>query len=261
MVSLMRRPVVVGNWKMNGSGQIALGICSDLVASADLVQLIDVILCPPATLLTLVTEQLDGTKMQTGAQDVDKNSPGAHTGQISAELVKDSGASFVILGHSERRADQSESNELVAAKVATALSRGLTPIICVGETRQQRDQGNTETVVAGQLDAILEVNGIDAFKYSIVAYEPVWAIGTGLTATPEQAQAVHRFIRHRLSIHNNAVSKQCRLLYGGSMKPDNAAALMAQPDIDGGLIGGASLKSRDFLSICTTASHSAADRN
>ena len=257
----MRQPVVAGNWKMNGSRPMALGLCGDLSASAEQLVDIDVVLCPPSTLLATVADQLSDTGIKTGAQDIDANPPGAHTGQISAELVKDAGAKYVILGHSERRTDQGESNTLVATKTATALAHDLIPIICVGETQAQRDQDETETVIAEQMDAVLAQCGIEGIAKSIIAYEPVWAIGTGLTATPEQAQAVHQFIRHRLSDHDSSVASQCRILYGGSMKPDNAAALMAQSDIDGGLIGGASLKSQDFLNICTAASHSAADRN
>jgi triosephosphate isomerase len=168
-------------------------------------------------------------------------------------MVKEAGATHAILGHSERRTDQGESNELIAQKVATAIEHGITPILCVGETQAERESHQTENVVDAQIQAVIALNGIAAMNHCILAYEPVWAIGTGLTASPEQAQSVHAFIRGQLAKLDSEVAAKCRILYGGSMKPENAAELMAQPDIDGGLIGGASLKSQDFLAICKAA--------
>jgi len=243
---------------MNGSRAMAREICRDLVAALASVDNLEIILCPPATLLATVSSETSGTTIKIAAQDIDHHAAGAHTGQISAEMALEAGASHTIVGHSERRTDQGESDQLIAKKVDSAIAHGLTPIICVGETRSQREAGQTEEVVDTQIQAVIADNGIEAIARSIIAYEPVWAIGTGLTATPEQAQTVHLFIRNQLAKLDSEVAAQCRILYGGSMKPENAAQLMAQPDIDGGLIGGASLKSQDFLAICKAAANAVA---
>ena len=253
----MRRPLVAGNWKMNGSQAMALGLSRDLVAGSGELGNVDILLCPPATLLSRVSEAVAGSEIATGGQDIDEHESGAFTGQVSAEMVLDAGGRFTILGHSERRTLYGETDDRIAAKVSAAMAKGLTPILCVGETRDEREGNQTESVVLRQLDAVLEHCGIEVFDTGVIAYEPVWAIGTGLTATPEQAQEVHALIRGRLAPRNDEIANQCRILYGGSMKPQNAPELIAQPDIDGGLIGGASLDSNDFLAICRAAADSA----
>jgi triosephosphate isomerase len=198
-------------------------------------------------------QSLQGSAIKWGGQDVSVQESGAYTGEISGAMLADFGCHFVIIGHSERRAYHGESDSLVAEKFVAARKAGIVPILCVGETLEEREQGITEQVVARQLDAVIEHCGIDQVGEGVIAYEPVWAIGTGKTASPEQAQEVHAFIRSRLAANNPAVADAVRLLYGGSMNPKNAADLMAQADIDGGLIGGASLKPADFLAVCSAA--------
>jgi triosephosphate isomerase len=200
-----------------------------------------------------VQQQLAGTAVAWGGQDLSTESAGAFTGEISAAMLKDFSCAYVIVGHSERRSYHAESDELVAKKFAVARAAGMVPILCVGETLEERENGTTEQVVARQLDAVIELVGVDALADGVVAYEPVWAIGTGKTASPEQAQDVHAFIRSRVAAKSADVAEGLRILYGGSMKPDNAKELMGKPDIDGGLIGGAALKAADFLGICTAA--------
>jgi len=238
---------------MNGSREMAAELCSGIATGMGDVGDVDVLVCPPFILMADVAKSLQGSKVAWGGQDMDMNDGGAFTGQTSAAMLNDFGCQYVILGHSERRQFYGETDESVADKTAKALDAGLTPIVCVGETQQERESGVTETVVARQLKAVLAKVGIAAFAKSVIAYEPVWAIGTGLTATPEQAQEVHAFIRGILVAEDGAVAEQCKILYGGSMKPDNAAELIANPDIDGGLIGGASLAAADFLGICKAA--------
>ncbi|MEO1750645.1 triose-phosphate isomerase [Thiofaba sp. EF100] len=246
----MRRPIVVGNWKMNGRRASV----DHLIAGLRAVGGVDVAVCPPAIFIRQVVEGLGGKGIGVGAQDVSLyEQDGAYTGEVSASMLSDAGCSYVIVGHSERRALCGETDEDVARKFANALRAGLCPILCVGETLEEREQGVTESVVARQLDAVLGVSGVAAFERALIAYEPVWAIGTGRTATPEQAQQVHAFIRARLAAHDAGVASRARIQYGGSMKPENAAELMAMPDIDGGLIGGASLKAEDFMAICAAA--------
>ena len=249
----MRTPLVAGNWKMNGdqamTEQLCKGIVDGLVGSTN----VDVLLCPPYTLIGLASTLTIDSSIEVGAQDMDINQNGAFTGQISASMLQDSGCSHVILGHSERRAIYGESDELVAEKVKVAIENGLTAILCVGETQSERETGVTEEVVSRQIKAVMDLIGIASFENIVIAYEPVWAIGTGLTASPEQAQEVHKHIRSLLSAEDKAIAEQCRILYGGSMKPGNAAELIAKPDIDGGLIGGAALKAEDFLGICNAA--------
>lgn len=250
----MRKPIVVGNWKMNGRragvDQLIAGL-RDAAAGLDQV---DIAVCPPFLFIRQAVEGLIGGAVQVGAQDVSLHEQdGAYTGDVSAAMLVDAGCAFVIVGHSERRAIHGESDEQVARKFVNAQRAGLCPILCVGETLEQREQGVTESVVAHQLDVVLAQAGVKAFESALIAYEPVWAIGTGRTATPQQAQDVHAFIRARLAAHDAAVASRVRIQYGGSMKPDNAAELMAMPDIDGGLIGGASLKVEDFMTICRAA--------
>ena len=216
----------------------------------------EVAVCPPYVLIPAAVAALRETAIGVGAQDLDANSDGAFTGQISAAMLADGGCRYVIVGHSERRALYHEDDELVARKTVAALAGGLRPIVCVGETLAEREAGVTEAVVGRQLDAVLSLSAdgdnADAFADAVIAYEPVWAIGTGVTATPKQAQAVHAYLRNRLA-ERAAKLAQCRIIYGGSMKPDNAAELLGEADIDGGLIGGASLNADDFIAICRAA--------
>jgi triosephosphate isomerase len=249
----VRRILIAGNWKMNGDRAMARSLCAGIVEGANDRSDVDVLLCPPYPLLTVVEDAINGSPCKLGAQDMDTNDNGAFTGQVSGAMLKDSGCDFVILGHSERRTLYGEDDQLVAAKVKSAVDQGLTAILCIGESRQERESGVTDEVVSRQVQAVIDAVGIDAFENIVIAYEPVWAIGTGLTATPEQAQQVHHNIRQQLAANNANIAENCRILYGGSMKPGNAAELLAKDDIDGGLIGGASLKAEDFLGICRAA--------
>ncbi|WP_424947754.1 triose-phosphate isomerase [Candidatus Spongiihabitans sp.] len=246
----MRTPLIAGNWKMNGDQAMAQALCREITAGAQTLSGVEVLLCPPFTLLPVVESAIAGSACQLGAQDMDINENGAFTGQISAAMLKDCGCQYVILGHSERRSIYGESDLLVAQKVAAAVAGGLTAILCVGESQAERASAITEQVIERQVQAVIDIVGISSFNHIVIAYEPVWAIGSGLTATPQQAQQVHDFIRRRLARDDAAVAAACRILYGGSMKPDNAGDLLAQADIDGGLIGGAALKAQDFLKIC-----------
>lgn len=249
----MRQPLVAGNWKMNGSLESIGPLLAGIKAGMGDVKRAAVAVCAPAIYLPAVQQQLQGSPVGWGAQDVSAESSGAYTGEIATSMLKDFGCTYVIVGHSERRAYHGESDQLVARKFAAARAAGLVPILCVGETLAERGQGITESVVARQLDAVIDLEGAAALADGVVAYEPVWAIGTGETATPEQAQDVHAFIRNRVAGHDAGVAAGLRILYGGSMKPGNARELIAKPDIDGGLIGGASLDAADFLGICTAA--------
>jgi triosephosphate isomerase len=249
----MRRPLVAGNWKMNGEKAGSTALLEGILAGMGEVKNAEVAVCPPFILVPLAAEKLSGSAVAVGGQNLSVHDSGAYTGEISGPMLRDAGCHYVIVGHSERRSYYGENDALVAEKFSAARRHGLVPILCVGETLEEREAGDTEDVVARQLDAVIAIDGIAAFSDAVIAYEPVWAIGTGKTATQEQAQDVHRFIRDRLASHDATVAEQCRILYGGSMKPDNAAELIAQPDIDGGLIGGASLKAADFLAICAAA--------
>lgn len=248
----MRTPIVAGNWKMNGSKasieQLLAELKSGLAADRA-----SVVVCAPFPYLGMVAEHLSGTSIQWGAQNASEYGAGAYTGEVSVSMLVEFGCSHVILGHSERRALFGESSEQVAEKFCTVLEAGLTPILCVGETLEQREAGQTLEVVSQQLLAVVEMAGIDAFSKAVLAYEPVWAIGTGLTATPEQAQEVHQALRGTLEEQSAPVAAAISILYGGSVKADNAGILFGCPDIDGGLIGGASLKSEEFLAICQAA--------
>ncbi|MGB5439108.1 MAG: triose-phosphate isomerase [Gammaproteobacteria bacterium] len=245
----MRKPLVAGNWKMNGSLDSIKALVEGVKAGMASVTSAEMAMCPPFVYIPQVAAMLQGSPISLGAQDVNDQESGAHTGEIAANMLTDIGCHYVIVGHSERRAIYGESDAFTASKFAAARKVGLVPILCVGETLEQREQGITEQVVARQLDAVIELEGIAAMADAVIAYEPVWAIGTGKTASPEQAQAVHAFIRNKLAALDNAVAAGVRILYGGSMNPANAAELLAMNDIDGGLIGGASLKPADFLAI------------
>ncbi|HHQ41212.1 MAG TPA: triose-phosphate isomerase [Chromatiales bacterium] len=250
----MRRPLVAGNWKMNGSRERVRALVDGIQAGIGSVERAEVAVCPPFVYIPQVAEQLAGSPIALGAQNVcDHAEEGAYTGEIAGSMLAELGCRYVIVGHSERRNLYGESDELVARRFAAARKAGLVPILCVGELLEERERGVTEAVVARQLDAVLELEGVEAFREAVIAYEPVWAIGTGHTATPEQAQEVHAFIRARLAERDAGVAEVARILYGGSVKGSNAADLFAQPDIDGGLIGGASLKADEFLTICRAA--------
>ncbi len=249
----MRQPLVAGNWKMNGSRASIAELLGGLKAGIGQVTAAEVAVCAPAVYIADVQSQLDGTSIKWGGQDVSVYESGAYTGEIAGSMLADFGCHFVIIGHSERRAYHGETDEVVAQKFTAARAAGLVPILCVGETLEEREQGITEEVVGRQLDAVIKHCGIAMVGEGVIAYEPVWAIGTGKTATPEMAQAVHAFIRGRLASNDQAVADVVRVLYGGSMNPKNAAELVAQADIDGGLIGGASLKPDDFLAVCSAA--------
>ncbi len=249
----MRQPLVAGNWKLNGSRERIQSLLDGIKAGIGEVNDAAVAVCPPFVYLDEVKRQLDGTRIGLGAQDVCEQDEGAFTGEVSAPMLKEVGCKYVIVGHSERRNLYGESDDFTARKFASVRRQGLIPILCVGELLIEREQGITEQVVARQLDAVIELEGVEALADAVVAYEPVWAIGTGKTATPEQAQDVHAFIRQRVAQESQSVADGLRILYGGSVKANNAAELFAQPDIDGGLIGGASLSADEFLAICKAA--------
>ena len=244
-----RRKLVVGNWKMNGSRSANAQLLSGVLEARPFS--CDVAVCVPYPYLPETAVSLSGSELRWGAQDCSAHESGAYTGEVSVAMLAEFGCRYVIVGHSERRAMHGETDALVAEKARAALAHGITPIVCVGETRAQREAGETDAVVKRQLSAVIHTLGHCAGEV-VVAYEPVWAIGTGLTATPEQAQAVHALLRAQLRAATPRADAML-LLYGGSMKPDNAGALLAQPDIDGGLIGGASLKAAEFTAICRSA--------
>ena len=248
----MRQAMVAGNWKMNGSSdsvsELVAGIKAGLGESAA-----EVVCCPPFVYVPAVVEASAGSAIKVGAQNMCDQDSGAFTGEVAGPMVKDVGCEYVIIGHSERRTLYGESDEVCAAKYSAALKSGLKPIFCIGETLEERESGVTNDVIARQLDAILNTEGVASLADAVIAYEPVWAIGTGKTATPEMAQEVHAFIRGKIAGLDADIAEGLRILYGGSMKPGNAAELIAQADIDGGLIGGASLKAEDFLGIIGAA--------
>jgi triosephosphate isomerase len=244
-----RPKLVVGNWKMNGSVAANAALLGALKAAP--LGSVEVSVCVPAPYLRDVATQLEGCAIAWGGQDCSSHEAGAFTGEVSAAMLAELGCRHVIVGHSERRALHGESDRLVAEKAQAALGHDLMPIVCVGETLAEREAGTTETVVARQLGAVTDLLGARVDRI-VFAYEPVWAIGTGKTATPAEAQAVHAFLRRGLA-DAGVASRAVRILYGGSVKPDNAAELFAQADIDGGLIGGASLKAADFIAICRAA--------
>lgn len=246
----MRRMLVVGNWKMHGSRASVDDLLGGLVnQSVD--PSVELAVCPTYAHLQQALDLCAGSSLAVGAQDCSKNTDGAYTGEVSAGMLADLGCQWVILGHSERRQYHGESDSLVAEKLAVAVTAGLRPIVCVGETQEQRESGDAEAVVAAQVQGALAGQG--NLSELVVAYEPVWAIGTGLTATPEQAQQMHAFIRGQLAALKGLDAQSTRLLYGGSVKPGNAGELFSQPDIDGALVGGASLLVEDFAAIATAA--------
>ncbi len=246
----MRQTLVAGNWKLNGSLESIKQLVAGIIAGAGDTGNTRIAVCPPFVYIPMVSNLLADSKVAVGSQDISDQESGAYTGEVSGPMLKDFNCTYAIVGHSERRALYCEDDAFTARKFAAARKAGLTPILCVGETLEEREQGITEDVVARQLDAVIELEGVGALADAVIAYEPVWAIGTGKTASPQQAQDVHAFIRGKLAGLDQAVADKVQILYGGSVKGSNAEELFAMEDIDGGLIGGASLDAGDFLTIC-----------
>lgn len=246
----MRKQLVAGNWKMNGRLAFNAGLLESLRAR---VAVEGVIICPPAPYLAQVQALLAGSPIRWGAQNLSQHKMGAFTGEVSAAMLNDFGCSYVIVGHSERRSLYGESDEVVAEKAATAISARLIPIVCFGETLEERESGCTQSVIERQFSAVARKIGVDGLAASVIAYEPVWAIGTGRTASPEQAQEIHASIRAQAANLDVEIAAQMQILYGGSVKASNAVEIFSMPDVDGGLIGGAALVADDFLAICDAA--------
>jgi triosephosphate isomerase (TIM) len=249
----MRARLVAGNWKMQGSLVANRQLLDALKAGLKPAEGVSYAVCAPFPYLPQVAAVLSGSLVAWGAQNISEHDAGAYTGEVSGAMLKEFGCRYAIVGHSERRSLYGEDDRKVAAKFVAARRAGLTPILCLGETLEQRERGETESVVERQLDAVLAAAGAAALADATLAYEPVWAIGTGRTATPEQAQSVHSFIRALVARRNRAVAERLTIMYGGSVKSGNARELFAMPDIDGGLIGGASLVADDFIAICAAA--------
>jgi triosephosphate isomerase len=247
-----RRPLVAANWKMNGTLASVRALVRDVAGGAEKLSA-ELVLCAPFPYLEEMQRALEGTNLTLGAQNLSEHESGAYTGEVSAAMLNDYNCRFVIVGHSERRSLYGETDAVVSRKFRRAVGAGLIPILCVGERLEEREDGRTDEVVARQLDAVLKENGIEPFAKAVIAYEPVWAIGTGRTATPEQAQEVHAFIRLQLARHDDGIADALRILYGGSVKAGNARDLFSQADVDGGLVGGASLDAKEFLAICQAA--------
>ncbi|MFW6093713.1 MAG: triose-phosphate isomerase [Pseudomonadota bacterium] len=252
----MRAPLIAGNWKMHGDSAFVAEYGTRL-AAAGIPPAVEVLVFPPIPYLRPLANALGGGAVGLGVQNVHAEAEGAFTGEVAAEMARDLGAAWALVGHSERRTLFGETDEAVALKVQACLRAGLTPVLCVGETLAERDAGSAEAVVARQIQAVAQAVGPDGLAAAVVAYEPVWAIGTGRTATPEQAQDMHRVIRERFAAAcGDDAAAGARILYGGSVKADNAAALLAQPDIDGALVGGASLQAAEFARIAGAAATS-----
>ncbi|MDX5630438.1 MULTISPECIES: triose-phosphate isomerase [unclassified Brenneria] len=249
----MRHPLVMGNWKLNGSTDMVNSLIAGLRKELSDVDGCGIAIAPPAIYLDMANHLLAGSRIALGAQNVDVNLSGAFTGETSAAMLKDVGAKYIIIGHSERRTYHKESDEFIAKKFGVLKEAGLIPVLCIGETEAENEAGQTEAVCARQLDAVLNTLGAKAFENAVIAYEPIWAIGTGKSATPAQAQAVHKFIRDHIAKQDKAVAEQVTIQYGGSVNAGNAAELFTQPDIDGALVGGASLKADAFAVIVKAA--------
>jgi triosephosphate isomerase len=249
----MRIKFVAGNWKMNGTLAANQDLLRKLMPDFARIAGVKCAICVPFPYLAQVQQLLSGSGLAWGAQNISQFDAGAYTGEVSGAMLVDFGCRYAIVGHSERRTLFGESSEIVSQKYAAALKAGLTPILCVGETLRERESGTTETVIAAQLDAVTTQCGVQSLAHAVIAYEPVWAIGTGKTASPEQAQAVHAYIRARIGREDAAIAERVQVLYGGSVKASNAAQLFAMKDIDGGLIGGASLDAQEFAAICQAA--------
>ncbi len=249
----MRQIMIAGNWKMNGSTSSVKELIAGIKAGMASVNKAAVVVCPPALYIAQVMAAIAGSKIKCGSQNICDQDKGAFTGELAGSMLKDLGCEYAIIGHSERRSLYGESDALIAQRFATARRNGIKPIFCIGETLAEREKGVTNEVCNRQIDAVIKLEGVTALADGVIAYEPIWAIGTGKTASPEQAQAVHAFIREKIAKLDAQVAAGLQILYGGSMNAANAAELLAQPDIDGGLIGGASLKAEDFLTICRAA--------
>ena len=249
----MRRTLIAGNWKLNGSKDSITSLVNELSVGTVSLSNVDTAVCSPYIYMPLVESLLESSRISLGAQDVSMHDSGAYTGEVAAKMLKEFSCQYCLVGHSERRALHGETDAVVVSKFKALKAEGITPVLCVGESLEQRDQGITMSVVEKQVMAVIDECGIDAVDGSVIAYEPVWAIGTGRTASPEQAQEVHAGIRALLERFNKDIAAKTQILYGGSMNPANASALLAMQDIDGGLIGGASLKADDFLAICQAA--------
>lgn len=245
----MRQTLVAGNWKMNGSRESVAALLDGIKAGVAEVNNAEIAVCAPSVFISQVQESLAGSAVAWGGQDVSVQDSGAYTGETAGSMLADFDCKYVIIGHSERRTYHGETDQTVAEKFTAARKVGLIPLFCIGETLEERESGVTNDVVARQIDAVIAHCGVDMLGEGVIAYEPVWAIGTGKVATPDQAQDVHAFIRGRVAESNADVAEKIKILYGGSMNPTNAAELLAKPDIDGGLIGGASLKADDLLAI------------
>ena len=244
----MRRSLVVGNWKMNGTLASAQLLAKGIIEGLGSVDA-DIAVCVPYVYLPAISELVNGTALGLGSQNIADKASGAYTGEVSASMLKEFNTQYALVGHSERRSYYGDTDASVAARYVEAQEQGITPILCVGETLEEREQDQTFAVINEQLDAVIELAGIESFSKAVIAYEPVWAIGTGKTASDEQAQEVHYYIRQYIAAKDQAIAEKVQILYGGSAKPDNAKGLFAQPDIDGGLIGGASLEAESFLSV------------
>lgn len=249
----MRRKLVAGNWKMHGSLVANTALLDSLTQLHRPVDNVEMAVCVPFPYLAQVAQQLRATGIAWGAQDVSEHDSGAYTGEVSGPMLAEFGCKYVLVGHSERRVLHGETDRQIAGKFAAVQRAGMIPVLCVGETLEQRDNAATDAVLRRQLEAVLDANGVAAFKDSVLAYEPVWAIGTGRTASPEQVQAVHRHLRGLVGARAPGVALELTIVYGGSVKPGNAADLFAMPDVDGGLIGGASLVAQDFAAIGAAA--------
>lgn len=251
----MRKPLIVGNWKMNGDAETLGTLFEEISAGVADSTREDVVVCPPFVFLERICQAVrKGSAVKIGAQDVSEHAKGAYTAEVSAAMLREFGCEFVIVGHSERRQHHGETGALIARKAAAAISCGLVPVACVGETLAQRESGMTRQVINAQVEEIAAGVGPELLDRVEFAYEPVWAIGTGKVATGEQAQEVHEWMRATISAYNSEVAAGCRILYGGSVTGENAASLLDLPDIDGCLVGGASLRAGDFLEICQAAS-------
>lgn len=250
---MARRPLVMGNWKLNGSKAFTKELIAGLKAELAGVDGCDVAIAPPVMYLAEAEAALAGSQIALGSQNVDVNVQGAFTGDISTAMLKDFGAKYIIIGHSERRTYHKESDEFVAKKFGALKEAGLVPVLCIGESEAENEAGKTQEVCARQIDAVINALGVEAFNGAVIAYEPIWAIGTGKSATPAQAQAVHAFIRGHIAAKSQAVADQVIIQYGGSVNDANAAELFTQPDIDGALVGGASLKAPAFAVIVKAA--------
>lgn len=251
----MRRALIAANWKMHGSREFIRELVGQLLPSlSDGINGVDLVLCPPFPYLTQVAELSKGAELVLGAQNISSESEGAYTGEVSGRMLTDCQVRYVIVGHSERRKLMFEDDALVALKFAAVQANGMIPILCVGETLEEREGGKAASVVERQLKAVLDSSGVQSFERAVIAYEPVWAIGTGCSASTEQAQDMHASIRRMIAERDPEVSQNVQIVYGGSVNPDNAPDLFSQPDIDGGLIGGASLNAQSFIRICQSVS-------